>query len=235
MTLFDVIDATWPAASSRTAGGFRVREGKGGGSRVSCASLLGPYDGADIDAAIAAHRAFGQAPKFMIRPGEEALDAALDARGFELFDPVTIYTAPLGDLSDEVPPVTAFAHWPPLSITREVWAEGGIGPERQAVAERAPAPKAAVLGRRQDRAAGAAFIAVHGDIAMLHGLVVLPAFRRMGLAAAIMAEATRWAGENGAQTLALVVTQANDPANALYARLGMTPACRYHYRREARA
>ena len=38
MIWFEVIDATWPAASSRMAGGFRVREGLGGGSRVSSAS-----------------------------------------------------------------------------------------------------------------------------------------------------------------------------------------------------
>lgn len=232
MTLFEVIDATWPAVSTRMAGGFRVREGRGGGSRVSSASLEVPFGQADIDAAIEAHRALNQQPKFMLRPGEEALDAALAARGYERFDPVTIYTAPLSALSDDVPPVTAFAHWPPLAITREVWAEGGIGAARQDVAERAGQPKAAILGRRQDRAAGAAFIAIHGGVAMLHGLVVLPAFRRMGLAAAIMAEATRWAKAEGAETLALVVTEANGPANALYAGMGMQPGCHYHYRRE---
>lgn len=234
MTLFDVIDATWPAVSTRMVGGFCVREGQGGGSRVSSASLEAPLPEADIDAAIACHRALGQQPKFMVRPGEDALDAALAARGYELFDPVTIYTAPLHALTEDVPPVTAFAHWPPLAITREVWEEGGIGPARQAVAERAATPKAAILGRQRDRAAGAAFIAIHHDTAMLHGLVVLPAFRRMGLAAAIMAEAIRWAKAERAQTLALVVTEANGPANALYAGLGMTAACHYHYRREAR-
>ncbi|MFT3690459.1 GNAT family N-acetyltransferase [Paenirhodobacter sp.] len=233
MTLFDVLDATWPAAASHMAGGFRIREGRGGGSRVSSASLEVPFAEADIDSAAAAHRALGQPPKFIVRPGEEALDAALAVRGYEPFDPVTIYTAPLAALADNVPPVTAFAHWPPLAITREVWDSCGIGPSRQAVAERAPAPKVAILGRRQDRAAGAAFIAIHGGTAMLHGLVVLPAFQRMGLAAAIMAEATRWAKAEGAETLALVVTRANGPANALYTGMGMQPTSHYHYRREA--
>ena len=54
MIWFEVIDATWPAASSRMAGGFRVREGLGGGSRVSSASLELALEQADIDAAIAA-------------------------------------------------------------------------------------------------------------------------------------------------------------------------------------
>lgn len=231
MTYFDVIDATWPAASSRMAGGFRVREGLGGGSRVSSASLEVPFPQADIDAAITAHRAFAQQPKFLIRPGEDALDQALAERDFELFDPVVLRVAPIERLLAEIPPVTAFAHWPPLAITREVWAQGDIGPARQAIVARATGAKAAILGRKSDRAAGAAFVAIHDDIAMLHGLIVLPDFRRQGLAAAMMAEAARWSAANGAHTLALAVTKANAPANALYAGLGMEPASHYHYRR----
>lgn len=229
--LFEVIDATWPAATTHEAGGFLVREGLGGGSRVSSASLTVPFGAADIDAAIAAHRALGQPPKFMIRPGEEALDAALDARGFEVFDPVTVYDAALDALSDEVPPVSAFAHWPPLAIAAEVWERGGIGPARRAVMTRAQGPRAVVLGRAEDHPAGAAFVALHDDTAMLHALVTLPTFRRKGLGRAIMAETVRWAREAGAKRLALVVTQANGPANALYRGIGMQPASRYHYRR----
>ena len=229
--LFQVIDATWPAASLHEAGGFLVREGLGGGSRVSSASLIAPFESADIDAAIAAHRALGQPPKFMIRPGEEALDAALDARGFEVFDPVTVYEAPLAALSDDVPPVSAFAHWPPLAIAAEVWERGGIGAARRAVMTRAQGARAAVLGRAEDHPAGAAFVAVHDGTAMLHALVTLPEFRRKGLGRAIMAETVRWARAAGAEHLALVVTQANGPANALYRGLGMRPATQYHYRR----
>lgn len=232
--LFEVIDATWPAASVRQAGGFLIREGRGGGSRVSAASLIGRFETADIAAAIAAQRDLGQEPKFMLRPGEDALDAALADRGFEAFDPVVILTADLAALPREVPPVTAFAHWPPLAIAREIWAENGIGPARQAIIDRARAPKATVLGRSRDRAAGAAFVAIHDRTAMLHALVVAPEFRRLGLARAILAEACRWAAAEGAARMSLVVTRANTAALALYRDLGMQPVCAYHYRREAR-
>ncbi|MDF2140502.1 GNAT family N-acetyltransferase [Paenirhodobacter sp. CAU 1674] len=233
--IFEVIDATWPAASTRQAGGFLVREGRGGGSRVSCASLEVPLEQADPDAAIAAQRILGQQPKFMLRPGEDALDADLEARGFELFDPVVIYAAPVAELLGEVPPVTAFAHWPPLRIARDLWADCGVGPARQAVMDRAPAPKCCVLGRKEDRAAGAAFVGIHNGIAMLHALAVLPEMRRKGLARAMMFEAARWAHENGATQMTLVVTRANAGANTLYQGLGMQPLCHYHYRREPQA
>ena len=232
--LFEVIDATWPAASVRQAGGVLIREGRGGGARVSAASLIGDLANADIDAAIAAQRDLGQEPKFMLRPGQEALDAALAERGFEAFDPVVILMADLAALPRDVPPVTAFAHWPPLAIAREIWAENGIGPARQAILDRASTPKAAVLGRSRDRAAGAAFVAIHDRIAMLHALVVAPEFRRQGLARAILAEACRWAAAEGATRLSLVVTRANTAALALYRDLGLTPVCAYHYRRETR-
>lgn len=232
--LFAVIDGTWPAASVHTAGGFAVREGLGAGSRVSAASLEAPFAQADIDAAIAAHRALGQPPKFMIRPGEEALDAALAARGYEIFDPVVIYGAPVATLCQPVPPVTAFAHWPPLNIARELWTDLGIGAARQAVMERAAGPRACVLGRKEDRAAGAMFIALHQGTAMVHALAVAPEMRRKGLAQAMMFEAARWAEAQGAQDITLVVTRANTAANALYQGLGMAEVGAYHYRREAR-
>ncbi len=233
--LFAVIDATWPAASTREAGGFLVREGLGAGSRVSAASLEVPFEACDIDAAIAAHRALNQPVKFMLRPGEEALDAALAARGMEIFDPVIIYGAPIAALLQPVPPVTAFAHWPPLQIARDLWAELGIGAARQGVMDRAPAPKVCVLGRKEDRAAGAMFVGVHDGVAMVHALATLPEMRRKGLARAMMAEAARWADAQGATEMTLVVTRANAAANGLYRTLGMTEVGSYHYRREPRA
>ncbi len=229
--LFEVIDATWPAASQHSVGAFLVREGQGGGKRVSSASAVAPWSEPDIDAAIAAHSRLGQPALFMIRAGEDALDAALAARGFAVIDPVAVLTAPVAKLATQrPPPITAFCLWPPLAIMRDLWVEEGVGPGRQAVMERAPAPKCAVLGRVADRAAGVGFVSIHRGVAMMHGFHVLPALRRKGLARHMLHEAAYWANENGAKTLSLVVLRENAAALALYLGTGLTEVQGYHYR-----
>ncbi len=96
--------------------------------------------------------------------------------------------------------------------------------------DRAQVPKAAFLARIDNRAAGVAFAALHGPPAMLHALEVLPDFRRKGVGRLVLTGIAHWAQGQGAQTLALAVTEANTPARALYERLGMQDAGGYHYR-----
>ncbi len=229
--LFAVTDATWPAVAIHRAGAFRVREGRGGGQRVSAATLAAAWGDADIDAAEAMQRSLGQSPLFMIRDGEETLDAALAARGYRIKDPVNIYEAPVTMLTTEpAAPMTAFAIWPPLAIMHDIWAEGGIGTERIAVMERASGPKTAILGRVNDRASGAAFVAGHGDTAMLHALHIVPDQRRQGSAVKMMRRAAHWAQDQGITRFSVLVTAANQPANALYTSLGMQIVGHYHYR-----
>lgn len=231
--LFAVSEATWPAAARHKAGAFTVREGRGGGQRVSAATAGAGWTEADIDAAEAKQAALGQPPLFMIRDGETALDAALAARGYRIKDPVNVYEAAVATLASEpASPMAGFPIWPPLAIMRDIWAEGGIGPERVAVMERATGPKTAILGRVNDRASGAAFIAGHGDTAMLHALHIVPDQRRQGSAVKMMRIAAHWAQDQGITRFSVLVTAANQPANALYASLGMRIVGHYHYRSE---
>lgn len=228
--IFAASDATWPAAAVHRVGAFLVREGQGGGQRVSSATAESAWDAADLDAAEAMQRALGQRLLFMVRPGEGALDAALEARGYRVVDPVNIYAAPVAELLSEVPPLAAFTIWPPLAIMRDLWAEGGIGPGRLAVMARAEGPKTTVLGRVNDRAAGTAFVAIHGEIAMMHALQVVPEQRRQGSAVKMMRKAAAWAQDHGAKRFLVLVTAANAEANALYSSLGMGIVGHYHYR-----
>ena len=129
-----VMDATWPAAAAWRLGPWTIRNGAGGGKRVSAASAEAAWQADDIAAAAAAMRALAQTPLFLIRAGEDALDAELAARGYRLVDPVVAYAAPLAELAATPPArMSGFPHWPPMEIARQLWAEGGIGPARVAV------------------------------------------------------------------------------------------------------
>lgn len=224
--LAEVMETTWPAARRWQLGPFTLRDGAGGGKRVSAASAEGPFTAQDLDAAAAAM----PEPLFLIRPGDETLDAALDARGWRIVDPVVAYAAPVATLAADLPGLTAFPHWPPLEIARALWAEGGIGPARIAVMDRVTGPKVALLGRAGDRPAGVAFVACHGAEAMLHALEVREPQRRQGLGRNLLHAAANWAASQGATRLSLVVTRQNVAARALYARLGMQVVGQYHYR-----
>lgn len=226
--LLGALSATWPAAAVRESGGFLIRRGLGGGKRVSAATAAGGTW--DIDTAIAAMRGLGQTPLFMIRAEDEALDADLAARGLAVADPTALYAAPAASLQAEVPRITVFDIWEPLAVMLEIWAEAGIGPARIEVMRRAANPKTALFGRVGNKPAGVGFLALDGEVAMIHALEVRPAGRRKGLARHMMHHAANWAVQHGASHIALAVTRANEGANALYASLGMAVVGGYHYR-----
>ncbi len=219
--LFAALEATWPPASRHRVGPWTLRDGAGGGKRVSAATSDGPVTAADLATA---------GGLVMVRAGQEALDTLLAQAGFRVVDPTVLYLAPIAPVAVQPPHLTAIPVWPPLAMQRRLWADAGIGPARVAVMERAAGPKTALLGRIKDRAAATAFVALHRSIAMVHALEVVPGFRRMGVARYMMQGAACWARDQGADWLALAVTEANRPARALYETLGMHEAGRYHYR-----
>lgn len=229
--LLQAMEATWPAAACHPDGPFTLREGNGGGKRVSAATACGPVTAADIAGAEAGMRALGQPPLFLVRGGDARLDAQLAAAGYHLIDPVVLYCAATALLADPVPPPLAtFALWPPLAITEAIWADAGIGAARLAVMERVTGPKTSFLARALSRSAGAAFVACDGDIAMLHALEVVPGLRRHKTASNILRSAAAWALDQGAVWLGVAVTVANVPAGNLYTSLGMSVVGHYHYR-----
>lgn len=228
-TLTSLIDATWPAKSIRNIDGWTIRAGAGGGSRVSCASQLN--QGAHISDAETAMRALDQVPLFMVRGGEDQLDADLAERGYHIKDPVTFYTTPIAALTTRRPPlVTCFQVWPPLAAQVELWAAGGVDDARLDIMARAVDPKTTILGRLHDTPAGTAFGAIHAKTAMVHAIETAPPFRRQGLGRHMIHALAFWAQDHGSDTLALLVTKANAAANALYLSLGMRACGGYHYR-----
>ncbi|GAA6208978.1 GNAT family N-acetyltransferase [Cognatishimia sp. WU-CL00825] len=230
-TLYQVTEATWPPAAGSSAHGFTIRDGQGGGKRVSAATLEIDLSQADVAGAEQAMRQLKQTPLFQVRAGEEALDAQLAQRGYQIIDPVNIYAAPASDIATELPPRTiAIPAWEPLKIMEEIWEAGGIGPGRIKVMHRATSPKTGFLSRFNDAPAGTAFAAMSDGITMLHALEILPSQRRNGLARWAMRRAAYWTLDNGGHTLSVICTQANDAANGLYLSLGMHLIGQYHYR-----
>jgi len=228
--LFAALEGTWPALSHKSVAGWTIRDGAGGGKRVSAATTAD--EGASIAKAESAMRALSQAPLFMLRADQSVLHDRLAACGYRCVDPSVIYAAPVAAIAQEPPAISLYPVWPPLAIMRSIWADGGIGPARAQVMARVRGPKAGLIARSQDRAAGAAFCAVHGDIAMVHAVEVSPALRRKGVARNIVQGAAFWAQAQGAHWLALAVTEANQPARALYDALGMQVVAQYSYRQK---
>ncbi len=230
-TLYDTIEATWPAAEVAAVGNWTIRNGAGGGQRVSACTVNGPVSVKDISQAEDAMLALNQGHLFMVREDEKELDRMLAERGFREHNPVVMYHCPVETLTKIAPErLAAFPVWPPLAIINEIWTEQGIGAGRQAVMTRAKGPKTAILARQNDRAAGVAYVAIHGTTAMLHALEVVPEQRRQGVAVNIMGVAAKWAQDNGATGFSVICVRDNLPANRLYASLGMENVGYYHYR-----
>lgn len=227
---FEASEQTWPAARRWDHGPFTLRDGKGGGQRVSAATASGAPSDAEITAAETAMQQAGQRPLFMMRGDTPELDAALERRGYTVKDPTVVYTLPIAQLTDvPIPRVTAFDIWEPLAIMDEIWATDGIGPERRAVMARTEC-KTGILSRWNEKPAGAAFAAVHADVCMVHGVVVLPHQRRQGVAEWMMRRAAFWGQAQGAAEISVLCVRANTGANALYQSLGFAEVGGYHYR-----
>lgn len=231
--LRDAMRATWPEAESLTIGPYILRRSHGGGQRVTAATVMPGASGLAeaLPRAEAQMLSWGQSQIFQVTPETPGLDALLDGEGYRIKDPVMIYVAPVAQIAQiPTPRLTTFAHWPPLAVQREIWEQGGIGADRLAVMDRVAGPKTALLARRGDSPVGTAFAAIHAGIVVLHAIEVRPEHRRQGDGRRLMSRAAQWAMEQNATHLALVVTEANIGARALYADLGMEPAARYHYR-----
>ena len=225
------IEATWPAAAKVEAGPWTLREGRGGGKRVSAATIRDVWREDDLGAAEEAMRFMGQIPLFMIREGEGRLDAHLAARGYAEVAPVDLRLCPLSHLTDRtLPRVTAFAIWEPLAIMVEIWEDGGIGDARLRVMDRVTGPKTSIFGRVNDKPAGSGFCAVHDGIAFVHALHILEPHRGKGLGGWMMRCAALWAMRYGANWVAVLHERDNRPATALYEKLGMMKVGQYHYR-----
>lgn len=229
--ILTALEATWPAAARQVIGPWIIRDGQGGGKRVSAATPNSNWTQADIQTAEAAMRDLDQTPLFMITDQDQNLDHALANAGYNIIDPVNIYSTSVDTLTTERPPkVSMFSVWPPLAIEIDMWAEGGISDARVNVMKRVQGPKTSILARWNDHPAGVGFAAVHSQDAFVHALEIRTQQRQQGVASWLMKQTAIWAVEQRASRLNVACTKANVAANALYRSIGMKVVGEYYYR-----
>jgi len=229
--ILTALEETWPAADRQTIGPWIIRDGQGGGKRVSAATPNSSWTHDDIQTAESAMKSLKQTPLFMITDQDQDLDHALAHAGYKIIDPVNIYSTAIDTLTTKRPPkVSMFSVWPPLAIEIDMWAEGGIGAPRINVMNRVQGPKTSILARWNDHPAGVGFAAIHGIDAYVHAVEIRAHQRHQGVASWLMKQAAFWASEQGATRINVACTKANAAANALYHSIGMKVVGEYHYR-----
>lgn len=250
----------WPATGTRPLGGWLVRHTPGVLRRRSNSMLPpladgpgragGPDgNGAAADWPASFEQAVAGAEDFYARLGlpaavqvtpawrQGSLDAFLDQRGYARVSPTLVLTArapavavsgpggPPGDVvvADRLDPewASAYASLDGRADSDEV-AERVIG--------RISLPVACVRLIAGAEIAGVGLFVGGGRYAGAFCVATAPAWRRQGVARAIMAAGARWAVQHGGQRLYLQVEEGNAAARALYARAGFAVSHGYHYR-----
>ncbi|MCW2766800.1 MAG: GCN5-related N-acetyltransferase, partial [Nocardioides sp.] len=133
----------------------------------------------------------------------------------------------------ETPPVVELVETPPVVEQGGAPAPTGVETPPGSRQPRSPEPQHATA-RIGDLASGVA--AYDRGWVGFRGIEVSPEHRRQGLGLEIMAALLEWGAERGATTAYLQVLGDNEPALALYERLGFTTHHSYRYlaRRESR-
>lgn len=201
--------ALFPGLETAYVGEWQLRAQPRPGAAVrrranSCLAMGDP--GAPFDEAVAAVRAFyaarDRSPLVNVEADSET-EAAFRSHGWR--------------------PVPGDAHFLLASVarTRRLLPRSfAVAPARSVEGDRVCVT---VAGRAEGQAA------VDGDWVGLFGLTVEPAYRRQGLATAVLAELLAWAAEQGARTAWLHVETGNDAAIALYEGLGFETHHTYRY------
>jgi N-acetylglutamate synthase len=227
---------SWRGLEEEPYGDWLLRAGGGFTGRANSVLVVGdpPDDLADAVATVAGwYTRRGLRPRAQVpMPGNERADAAFDAAGWTRDDDNLVLTAPLAGLPAPTVPV-AFAPTPD-----DAWLAGyryrgtPLPPVAAEVLVNADQPVFASVRcapEPESLAAVARGVLVGGWL-VVTAVTVDDAYRRQGLATAVMAALGVWARDRGGDSCLLQVAGANAPALALYERLGFTEHHRYHYR-----
>jgi len=235
----------WQAGEQSRLGGWLLRAAEGFTGRANSTLPLGE-PGLRLPAAADAvqqwyHerglRPMVVIPYSMAGPGGDPLDRLLARRGWTVRPgAAVVMTAASSDVARAGPagpdgaPGVEISGRPDAAWLSCYHYRGQPAP---AAAERllVSAPWQAFAGLRRDgEIVAIGRIAVAAGWAGLSAIEVAPAYRRRGLATAIIGALGMVAVQQGAERIYLQVEDANDNAQGLYVRCGFAPHHRYHYR-----
>ncbi len=166
-----------------------------------------------------------------------ALDATLADAGFHTIDDTRVMVA--ADCPGRAEPLPAgltLERLPPADFAAQVGAlRGSPAGQRAAHAERlalSPVPYQGWVLRRADdgHIAACGQVATESDLVGLYDVFTHPDSRGQGLARTLCSQLLARARSGGARVAYLQVEGDNEPARAVYRRLGFVDAYAYHYR-----
>lgn len=167
--------------------------------------------------------------RFRLTPLDQHLDDRLHTRGYERGPEVILMTGPVGGRTDDS--VAVARGLGPTWLERySTW--GGYDELRTSeIAESLNSLPLETGVFMSPTAIGVAV--VDGPWVGLFDIVVNPDARRQGAGSAITSAMLTWAAGRGAERSYLQVVTSNEPAIAMYDRLGFTDTYHYWYRTEA--
>jgi ribosomal protein S18 acetylase RimI-like enzyme len=234
-SLEEIAARTWRGLEEERHGDWLLRAGNGFSGRANSVLVVGDAPEPLVDAVGTVSRWYadrGLIPRAQLPGPAGAADAAFAAAGWTRAEDVLVLTAPL-------------TSWPAPEVAVQLspapddaWLAGyryrgaALPPGARAVLTSAECAWFASVRSTHEPAPPAAVArgALEEGWLVITAVTVAEPFRRQGLAHAVMGALAAAGRARGAHSCLLQVSDDNEPALALYGRLGFTEHHRYHYR-----
>jgi GNAT superfamily N-acetyltransferase len=229
----------WPALDTETDGSWVLRAAGGYTRRSNSIQSLDPADESDLaprlERAVRWYRDRGLPPIYRITPlTSPAVISALDVADWATDAHSRIVARDLGadtftTDADVVLVPPASDQW--LAVQQQLKSyDDGRRERLRHIVERITGPARGLILMDNGEPVASALMAIANGIVITCNVHTATALRRRGYGRRMMEAGLAWARSAGARRAAHAVEAGNEPALALYGRLGYEPLYDYHYR-----